>query len=521
MIFWAFRVRGGGASLVGAGWWAKLAWVEVPGWIACCSRRARRSRRRRPKLPREGLGCAACAATRWRCSAPLDELLELDHRARLVGRPSAGCRSRAGCRRSAVEGHRGPGRHRPAAVGGPVGLRHLGRGQQRAGLAGATQAAYRWSGGGVSVNYHLLADLRLRGAARWDELLTQLVAALLAEGLVTMQCVAADGACGAKAGKASYRRASRLEQCLAEARRPGAMLKQLAEESPEELHQRRQAAERLPRNRQRGWRKPLRQCQEAERNGKLVAKKSGRTPQRGPRLDHRSRARVMQFSDGGLSAGLQRAVVTDTGLQASSWVDATPAGTDFEQLPPMLRQLRDRYRRVPEQCWSMAGSRACHLIELLPQGAGKARRSKKNRSSSPKARTSTPRRAMGAAGLRGGADGHGGGQADLSAVLSDGGMGERAMRNRGLRQCLSAAQTRAAYGGYALRNRPQCPAGPAGSEHSQGKRPTEEAESGQQRALARDRRTASPMRQRGESRSSAQKTKKTRSPRRTNPKSHC
>ncbi len=68
----------------------------------------------------------------------------------------------------------------PRLLVAAMGLRHLGRGQQHEELARLceTRAAYRWLCGGVSVNYHLLADFRSRGDARWDELLTQLVAAL-------------------------------------------------------------------------------------------------------------------------------------------------------------------------------------------------------------------------------------------------------------------------------------------------------------------------------------------------------
>ena len=53
--------------------------------------------------------------------------------------------------------------------------------------------AYQWLCGGVSLNYHLLADFRAEGGRKWDELLTQIVASLLAEELVTMKRVAQDG----------------------------------------------------------------------------------------------------------------------------------------------------------------------------------------------------------------------------------------------------------------------------------------------------------------------------------------
>jgi len=53
--------------------------------------------------------------------------------------------------------------------------------------------AFQWLCGGVSVNYHLLSDFRSQSGDKWDDLLTQIVASLLAEKLVTLKRVAQDG----------------------------------------------------------------------------------------------------------------------------------------------------------------------------------------------------------------------------------------------------------------------------------------------------------------------------------------
>lgn len=76
--------------------------------------------------------------------------------------------------------------------------------------------AYRWLAGGVGVNYHTLAAFRVEQADLLDRLLTESVAALLADGLVTLATVAQDGMrVRASAGAASYR--PTLEHFLAEA----------------------------------------------------------------------------------------------------------------------------------------------------------------------------------------------------------------------------------------------------------------------------------------------------------------
>src|SRR5262249_3542693 len=79
--------------------------------------------------------------------------------------------------------------------------------------------AYRWLRGGVPVNYHLLSDFRVAHQAELDALLTQTIALLLSEDLVTLQRVAQDGVrVRVAAGSGSFRRRATLERCLAEAR---------------------------------------------------------------------------------------------------------------------------------------------------------------------------------------------------------------------------------------------------------------------------------------------------------------
>src|SRR5207302_6142727 len=53
--------------------------------------------------------------------------------------------------------------------------------------------AYRWLAGGVSVNYHALADVRVAHGDVLDSLLTTSVAALMAEGIVELHRVATVG----------------------------------------------------------------------------------------------------------------------------------------------------------------------------------------------------------------------------------------------------------------------------------------------------------------------------------------
>jgi transposase len=82
-----------------------------------------------------------------------------------------------------------------------------------------SQDAYRWLCGGVSVNYHTLADFRLAHPTLLDELLAKNVAALAAAGVIDLDTLAQDGVrVRAAAGTSSYRRRASVERRLEQAR---------------------------------------------------------------------------------------------------------------------------------------------------------------------------------------------------------------------------------------------------------------------------------------------------------------
>ncbi len=72
--------------------------------------------------------------------------------------------------------------------------------------------AYRWLCGNVPVDYHMLSDFRAAHQGALDQLLTQIVASLMAAGAVTLERVAQDGMrVRASAGASSFRRQETLE----------------------------------------------------------------------------------------------------------------------------------------------------------------------------------------------------------------------------------------------------------------------------------------------------------------------
>ncbi len=284
--------------------------------------------------------------------ATLDELLEPEHAVRLVWNCVAGFNLERWLKRiKAVKGMVGRNATDPrllvalwvyATVDGVASARELERLCEK-------HLAYRWLCGGVSVNYHMLADFRSQGADAWDALLTQIVGSLLAQDLVSLKRVAQDGMrVRASAGASSFRRRPRLEQALIDAREQVEALKNLADESPEEGSRRRKGAQqRAARERQERLEEALRQCDELEQQREKNAKITGKKPVESRASTTDPASRVMKFPDGGYRPGYNVEFATDTSSGIIVGVDATNNGSDAEELPPMLTQIKDRYGRVP------------------------------------------------------------------------------------------------------------------------------------------------------------------------------
>jgi transposase len=296
----------------------------------------------------------------------LESLLPADHRARLVWAFVEGLDLAPLYQRiRAVVGHPGRPPIDPAilvslwlyatleGVGSARALDHL----------CAEHDAYRWLAGGVGVNYHTLAAFRVDEADVLDRLLTRSVAALLADGLVTMAVVAQDGMrVRAGAGAASYRRRSTLERFLAEAEAQVATLKAELDDDPAATSRRIAAArERAATERASRVRRALEHLPELEATKRRAGKAAGEA--RASTTD--PQAKVMKMADGGYRPAYNVQFAADTKSQVIVGLDVSTAGTDQGQLTPMVRQLRQRYGRDPDALLADAGFlKAAEIDEL-------------------------------------------------------------------------------------------------------------------------------------------------------------
>jgi transposase len=209
-------------------------------------------------------------------------------------------------------------------------LRGIGSARELARRCGPRgEIPFQWICGGVSVNYHTLSDFRTAHTELLNDLLTQSIASLLEEGLVTLDRVAQDGMkVRASAGAASFRRRETLESHLEEARRQVEALQDELQADPAAANARQQAArERAAREREERLQKALEHLQEieAQKQGaedKAKARASTTDPE----------ARVMKMADGGFRPAYNVQLATDTQTQIVEQHDERYGQTPGEML---------------------------------------------------------------------------------------------------------------------------------------------------------------------------------------------
>ena len=297
----------------------------------------------------------------------LDGLLPADHRARVVWEFVEGLDLTALYRPiKAIEGHAG----RPAIDPAILMALWLYATLEGVGSARALDRlceehnAYRWLAGGVSVNYHTLADFRVGHGDVLDDLLTAGVAALMAEGAVELTRVAHDGVkVRASAGLGSFRRGERLDQLLADATAQVEHLRREVDEDPAATTRRQAAArQRAATERQQRVAKALEQLPAvAARRQKARVKGPARTSTTDPD------ARVMKMADGGYRPAFNAQLTATTDHQVIVGLDVVTAGADLGQLGPMLEQLRGRYGQAPDEVLADGGYVALRDIRQLQQ----------------------------------------------------------------------------------------------------------------------------------------------------------
>lgn len=210
---------------------------------------------------------------------------------------------------------------------------------------------YRWLCGGVSVNYHTLADFRVGCADLLDRLLIEHLAALADAGLVDLDTLAQDGVrIRASAGAASFRREATLDRHLATAQAVVDELKREADARPDASNQRiRAAKERAARQRS----ERVKAAQTAltaikqQRLDREQKRGNGKKPKEPRASTTDAEARVMKMADGGFRPSYNVQVASAAGEQIVIAIDVCNAGSDRGLMRPMLERLRARTGHFP------------------------------------------------------------------------------------------------------------------------------------------------------------------------------
>jgi transposase len=206
--------------------------------------------------------------------------------------------------------------------------------------------AYRWLCGGVSVNYHTLADFRVGCADLLDRLLSEHLAALAKAGLVDLETLAQDGVrIRANAGTASFRREATLDRHLVTAQAVVEELKREVEAHADASNQRiRAARERTARERSARVQAARTALAQIKQKRQQLEEKggNGKKPKEPRASTTDAEARVMKMADAGFRPAYNVQVVSAAGEQIVVAVEVGNNGSDRGLMRPTLERLRAR-----------------------------------------------------------------------------------------------------------------------------------------------------------------------------------
>ena len=219
-----------------------------------------------------------------------------------------------------------------------------------------------WLVGGVSVNYHTLADFRTDNPAFLEQLLKQSVDLLRQQGLIDLDRIAQDGMrVRASAGAASFHRRETLERHLQEAQAELQRLQQkLAETASDPPASQEVAAEETSAAEPRSAQQEAAAMRHAKERVQRIEEALERMPEMEAKIkpgeDKEARvsttdpeATVMKMADGGFRPAYNIEYATACDGQVIEGVDVVTKSSDQGQLPPMVEQIENRFGESPKE----------------------------------------------------------------------------------------------------------------------------------------------------------------------------
>jgi transposase len=237
--------------------------------------------------------------------------------------------------------------------------------------------AYQWLTGLEVVNYHTLADFRIRHREALDQLFIEVLGVLSHEGLITLQRVMHDGTkVKACASDKSFHRKATLQDHLRLARE---QVEQMADPESEELSERAaKARQRALREKQQRLEEALKALEQIEASrSKASEKKKARASSTDPE------AQIMLQAKGAYGPAYNVQISTDAQSKIIVGVGVTQSPTDAAELEPAVDRVEANLGQRPKQTVVDAGftnqatmeamtEKQVDLIGALPQRSGVA-----------------------------------------------------------------------------------------------------------------------------------------------------
>jgi len=247
--------------------------------------------------------------------------------------------------------------------------------------------AYQWLTGLEVVNYHTLADFRMRHKEALDQLFIDVLGVLSHEGLITLERVMHDGTkVKACASDKSFHRKATLQDHLRLARE---QVEQMGDPQSEDL------SERVAKARQRGLREKQERLEEALKVlEQIEASRSKEDKEKARASSTDPDARVMLQAKGAYGPSYNVEISTDAKAKIIVGVGVTQAATDAAELEPAVERIEANLGERPKQMVVDAGltnqatleamaEKQVDLIGALPERRGVAPDRLKQRGVSP------------------------------------------------------------------------------------------------------------------------------------------
>ena len=209
----------------------------------------------------------------------------------------------------------------------------------------STDAAYRWIAGELSVSHHALSAFRVGHGDALDALMTDILAALVHKGVLSLELVAQDGMrVRAHASAPSFRSYGSLLECREQA---ALHLKAVLAEAddPEPTRVEKAAREAAALDFKERVEQAIVTVKELQ-----ASRKPSASPARASTTD--AEARVMKMADGGFRPAYNvRAATAGSpmgGPRTIVGVEVNNIGSDMSGIPPMLDQIQRRTGQLPK-----------------------------------------------------------------------------------------------------------------------------------------------------------------------------